>query len=124
MGRDPSAPRMKLQLLRRFSSSRRSFSAFGAAGILVLLVSCARTGRLDHRVLRSDAARRRRPRQLDPDDSGKGLVHDPAPVQSSRAFLHQGVAAERDRAGQVAIVLPVFQENGVEFATPFSLAVK
>ena len=31
----------------------------------------------------------------------QGLVHDPAPLQPARTVLHQGVAAERDRAGEV-----------------------
>ena len=43
----------------------------------------------------------REARQLDPDHAGQGLVHDPAPLQPARAVLHQGVAAERDRAGAI-----------------------
>ena len=31
-------------------------------------------------------------------DPRKGVVHDPAPLQPARTVLHQGVAAERDRA--------------------------
>ena len=40
-------------------------------------------------------------RQLDSDRSRKGLEHDPAPLQPARTVLHQGVAAERDRACQL-----------------------
>ena len=40
--------------------------------------------------------------QTDPD---KGLVHDPAPLQPARTILHQGVAAERDRVGEVATAI-------------------
>ena len=34
-------------------------------------------------------------------DPKQGLVHDPAPLQPARTVLHQGVAAERDRVGEV-----------------------
>ena len=34
-------------------------------------------------------------------DPKQGLVHDPAPLQPARTVLHEGVAAERDRAGEV-----------------------
>ena len=34
-------------------------------------------------------------------DAEQGLVRDPAPLQPARAVLHQGVAAERDRVGEV-----------------------
>ena len=49
----------------------------------------------------SRAARGRGARQLDPDRPGEGLVHHPAPLQPAAVVLHQGVAAERDRAGSL-----------------------
>ena len=58
--------------------------------------------RLDDGLLRPDAARRRQARQLDPDDARQGLVHDPAPLQPARAVLRQELAAERDRAREIA----------------------
>lgn len=38
---------------------------------------------------------------LDSDDARQGLVHDPAPLRPARTVLHQAVASERDRAGEV-----------------------
>ena len=35
-------------------------------------------------------------------DAGEGMEHDPALLQSAGAVLHEGVAAERDRVGDVA----------------------
>ena len=35
-------------------------------------------------------------------DPKKGFLCDPAPLQSARAILHQGMAAKRDRVGPVA----------------------
>ncbi len=51
-----------------------------------------RRRRLDDRVLLADAARGRRPRQLDPDDARQGLVHDPAPLQPAPVVLRQELA--------------------------------
>ena len=59
----------------------------------------SRRRRLDDGLLRPNAAGGRQARQLDPDRSGEGLVHDPAPLQPARAVLRQDVAAERDRIG-------------------------
>jgi hypothetical protein len=41
-------------------------------------------------------------RQLDPDDGKQGLVPDPAPLQPTRFVLRQVLAAERDRAPELA----------------------
>ena len=57
--------------------------------------------RLDHRLLRPLQTSRRQGGQLDPDDAGQGLVDDPAAVQPEGALFHQGMAAERGRAGEV-----------------------
>ena len=57
--------------------------------------------RLDDGVFRPDQARRRERGQLGSDRSEEGLVHDPAPLQPARTVLHEGVAAERDRAGAI-----------------------
>ena len=57
--------------------------------------------RLHDRVFRPDQARRRERGQLDSNRSEERLVHDPAPLQPARTVLHEGVAAERDRAGQL-----------------------
>ena len=34
-------------------------------------------------------------------DARQGLVHDPSPLQPAGTVLHQGMAAERDRTGEV-----------------------
>ena len=56
--------------------------------------------RLDHGLLRPDAAARRRSAATGSRPIPEGLVHDPAPLQPARTVLHEGVAAERDRAGE------------------------
>ena len=55
--------------------------------------------RLDHGLVRSRAAGRRCPRELDPDRPGEGLVHHPAPLQPAADLLRQVLATGRDRAG-------------------------
>jgi hypothetical protein len=43
----------------------------------------------------------KQPEQLDSDPARPGLVSDLAPLQPARTVLHKGVAAERDRTGEV-----------------------
>ena len=44
----------------------------------------------------------RQARQLDPDRPEERLVHAPAPLQPARTVLHEAMAAERDRAREIA----------------------
>ena len=57
--------------------------------------------RLHDDLFRSNQASRRKGWQLDSDHARQGLVHDPSSLQPARIFLHEGVAAERDRVGAV-----------------------
>ena len=72
-----------------------------------LSVARRRAGRrwLHDGLLRPDAARGREARQLDSDHARQRLVHDPAPLQPARTVLHQEVAAERNRVGEVKVAL-------------------
>src|SRR4029453_3553385 len=65
----------------------------------------AKPRRLDDDLLRTDAAGRYQAGQLDPDDAGQGLVHDPASLQPARVVLRQDLAPERDRTA-AALTFP------------------
>lgn len=54
-----------------------------------------------HCLLRFHPTGGRETRQLDPDHAGQGLVHAASPLQPARTFFHEGVAAKRDRVGQM-----------------------
>ena len=57
--------------------------------------------RLHDDLLRPETARRRQARQLDSDRPEERLEHAAASLQPARTVLHQEVAPERDRAGEV-----------------------
>ena len=100
--RPRSSGRSRSTTTRRARCSTRRSATRGRQPDLSLARRRGERRRIDDDLLRPDAARRRRPRQLDPDDARQGLVHHPAPVQPARAVLHQGVAAVGDRAGSVS----------------------
>src|SRR5262245_40412954 len=58
--------------------------------------------RFNDGLLRSRAASECPARELDTDHARQRLVHNPAPLQSTRTLLYKGVAAERDRTGEIA----------------------
>ena len=60
-----------------------------------------RSRRLHRRLLLAHPARRRRPRQLDPDRPREGLVRHPALLQPAAALLRQVLAGRRVRAREL-----------------------